>query len=145
MVKVKVNSPSNKSWRLERGMKCWSCILTMNFVTTRTAELPSLRAGPTLYLRTFLGTHFCWILGGPQRYLMRIDGLGHLKIFNCPTRNRTPVLWLRASTNCSTVAWCCVFRKVWNISWGGFYTSVICEGTLIYSAARMVSRKTGLC
>ena len=59
VIKVKVKLSRDKSWRLRRGMRGWTSILTLKFGTTRTAELSALRGSHTLPPRKFLGTHFC--------------------------------------------------------------------------------------
>jgi hypothetical protein len=94
---VNVKLSCNKSLRLRSGMDFRASILTLTFGTTRTAELSALRAGCTLTPRKFLGSHFYYMLSGPQGYWcwQKFRLLQDFKGFHRESNPGPPVLWQR--------------------------------------------------
>jgi hypothetical protein len=93
-----------ETWRGGGGVPNVGFCPSLTFGTTRPVELSVLRAGRTLLPRIFLGTHFFQRLTGLQGYVMRTEGLGHVKISKNATGSRTQHL-----PSCGTVPGSIVF------------------------------------
>ena len=104
---LKAKAFSQQVMQTQMGLERWSCILTLTFGTTRTAELSALWVSRTLTL-PFREFPWYWLLLNTEWTSVLLNTDRRIKsheIFQGLHRKSnlgSPLLWLSASTNCST-------------------------------------------